>query len=426
MLKFTVYGQNVACDYDLAASDSIDYLEAVFIFSRDWDDLDKVAQFTDDNTTYNVSLSNDRCVIPAELGFGSVLVSVFGQEPGGTKRITTISCPINIKQSGYVAQGTDTIPPTPDLYSQLLGKIQDAVDSIPTNLSEFINDTGYITDDAVPKNVSELANDAGYITDDAVPKNVSELSNDAGYITDDAVPEKISELANDTGYITDESVPKKISELANDMGYITVSDIPESGTDGEYDTVINTRSEWNEMIASSDWNGARNVLVNCDISICGDYENEEWNIVTVPENVKKINMNHHAINIEQYGELKALGKCRLENANNLYGDLFGYITDFDGIIGCSFCFDRGAHIQNCKNIVDCDIVSFEETSSIKNCDTILLTSENMAKVSDRLVNCTNIITSKDYVDSLVGDISAALAEISAIQAKYSDAGGDAV
>ncbi len=166
MLKFTVYGQNIACDYDLAASDSVDYLEAVFIFSRDWDGLYKVAQFTDDNATYNAALVGDRCVVPSELSCGAVMVSVFGQEQGGTKRITTISCPVNIRQSGFVSDGTDTIPPTPDLYSQLIAQIDDAVAKIPTALSEFSNDTGFITADEVPKNMSEFTNDVGYIAPD--------------------------------------------------------------------------------------------------------------------------------------------------------------------------------------------------------------------------------------------------------------------
>lgn len=57
----------------------------------------------------------------------------------------------------------------------------------------------------VPSNVSEFNNDAGYITVSAIPSNISSFNNDAGYITASAIPpipSKTSDLTNDSGFIT--------------------------------------------------------------------------------------------------------------------------------------------------------------------------------------------------------------------------------
>ena len=64
--------------------------------------------------------------------------------------------------------------------------------AIPTNVSAFTNDAGYITSvdipeiPTVPTNVSAFNNDAGYITNadiPTVPTSISQLVNDAGYVT---------------------------------------------------------------------------------------------------------------------------------------------------------------------------------------------------------------------------------------------------
>lgn len=63
------------------------------------------------------------------------------------------------------------------------------VPTVPTHVSAFTNDAGYLTaatvQDAVaiPTNVSAYTNDAGYITADNIPTNISAYTNDAGYIT---------------------------------------------------------------------------------------------------------------------------------------------------------------------------------------------------------------------------------------------------
>ena len=145
-----------------------------------------------------------------------------------------------------------------------------AIPTVPTNVSAFTNDAGYITGytetdptvptwakeankptynyseivntptiPTVPTNVSAFTNDAGYITSQdipaipTVPTNVSAFTNDAGYITgytetDPTVPAWAKE-ANKPAYDYTEiantpaipTVPTNVSAFTNDAGYLT-------------------------------------------------------------------------------------------------------------------------------------------------------------------------------------------------------------
>ena len=203
MIKITVCGQSISGEYSPAASDSIDYISAYFSFTDDWDRLDKTAQFSQGENTFNVILKNDFCTLPNELTDGKVLISVFGQEAGGTKRITTIPFELHIRKSGFCSDASSPIPPTPDLYSQLLDRINSEISNIPSKLSEFENDSGYVTYSEIPSKISQLENDSGYALQADIPEKTSQLANDSGYITPGDIP----------GYIATESyVNDKLSE----------------------------------------------------------------------------------------------------------------------------------------------------------------------------------------------------------------------
>ena len=120
-----------------------------------------------------------------------------------------------------------------------------SIPAIPSQLSAFQNDMGYITMDsiptipAIPSQLSAFQNDVGYITMDSIPtmptipSQLSAFQNDMGYITMDsiptipAIPSQLSAFQNDMGYITMDSIPSvpsipsQISAFQNDVGYIT-------------------------------------------------------------------------------------------------------------------------------------------------------------------------------------------------------------
>ena len=109
------------------------------------------------------------------------------------------------------------------------------IPTVPTNVSAFMNDAGYITAQdipTIPTNVSTFTNDAGYITGytetdpqfNAWDKNYNDLTNKPAIPT---VPTDVSAFNNDAGYITAQdiptipTVPTNVSAFTNDAGYLT-------------------------------------------------------------------------------------------------------------------------------------------------------------------------------------------------------------
>ena len=129
MLKFLVKGQKIEIlEREVIASDQIAFVTLKFVFDGDWKKFHKVVQFTQCDETYNRVLGTDglSCLLPAELHAGAVKLSVFGYDADNTSglRATTVPVTLHICASGFVGEDTDSpIPPTPDLYTQLLQKI---------------------------------------------------------------------------------------------------------------------------------------------------------------------------------------------------------------------------------------------------------------------------------------------------------------
>ena len=130
MMKFLVKQQKIeALEREVIASDQIAFVSVKFVFDGAWKTLHKVVQFTQCEETYNVVLGTDgtTCLLPAELHPGAVKMSLFGYdaESDTTLRATTVPVTLHIRPSGFVEDGTTPIPPTPDLYTQLLKKLSE-------------------------------------------------------------------------------------------------------------------------------------------------------------------------------------------------------------------------------------------------------------------------------------------------------------
>ena len=130
MMKFLVKQQKIeVLEREVIASDQIAFVSVKFVFDGAWKVLHKVVQFTQCEETYNVVLGIDgtTCLLPAELHPGAVKMSLFGYdaESDTTLRATTVPVTLHIRPSGFVADGDTPIPPTPDLYTQLLKKLSE-------------------------------------------------------------------------------------------------------------------------------------------------------------------------------------------------------------------------------------------------------------------------------------------------------------
>ena len=129
MIKFLVKGQNIeTLEHEVIAADQIAFVKIHFVFDNNWKPLHKVVQFTQDEITYNrvLGTENTSCFLPAELTAGTVKMSLFGYDAEATEtvRATTIVKTLYIRPSGFEGENGN-VPPTPDLYQQLLQKISE-------------------------------------------------------------------------------------------------------------------------------------------------------------------------------------------------------------------------------------------------------------------------------------------------------------
>ena len=129
MIKFLVKGQNIeTLEHEVIAADQIAFVKIYFVFDNNWKPLHKVVQFTQDEITYNrvLGTENTSCFLPAELTPGTVKMSLFGYDAEATEtvRATTVVKTLHIRPSGFEGENSN-VPPTPDLYQQLLEKISE-------------------------------------------------------------------------------------------------------------------------------------------------------------------------------------------------------------------------------------------------------------------------------------------------------------
>ena len=155
MMKFCIYGQKMELiNRQTIADQQICFVDMCFLFSPDWEQLDKTAQFAQGEKTYSVHLGTDNvchCLLPAELQTGCVGVSVFGYAVDGSVRATTVPLGIGIKRSGFRGDGETPIPPTPDLYAQLIAEIDKKIADVHDG-----------KDGAAGKSAYQIAVDNGY------------------------------------------------------------------------------------------------------------------------------------------------------------------------------------------------------------------------------------------------------------------------
>ena len=128
MWKFLVKQQKIeVLEREVIADHQIAFVNLKFTFDGDWKKFHKVVQFSQCDEVYNIVLGFDgtSCKLPAELHAGAVKMSIFGYdaESDTTIRATTVPITLNIRESGFVGDDDTPIPPTPDLYTQLLQKI---------------------------------------------------------------------------------------------------------------------------------------------------------------------------------------------------------------------------------------------------------------------------------------------------------------
>ena len=149
MWKFLVKNQSIEIlEREVLADHQIQYVQFKFTFDGDWKRFHKVVQFSQCDEVYSVVLGVDgtSCYLPAELHVGAVKMGVYGYDTASdtTVRATTVPVTLNIRESGFEGE-EPPIPPTPDLYTQLLKRIEDAEHGLDGKSAyEIAVDHGYV------------------------------------------------------------------------------------------------------------------------------------------------------------------------------------------------------------------------------------------------------------------------------------------
>ena len=224
-------------------------------------------------------------------------VSVFTNDAG---YLTNEDIPVQVNADWSATSGAAQILNKPTLfsgnYSDLIGK--------PTNLSQFNNDLGLAT-----VATSGSYNDLNYrpnLATVAITGNYNDLSNRPTIPT---VPTNVSSFTNDAGYLTSADVqqaagiPTVVSAFQNDAGYITAAQVP-----------AQVNADWNATSGKAQilnkptlFSGNYNDLTNKPTLFSGNYNDltNKPTIPTVPSNVSVFNNDAHYITEAQLNALLA-------------------------------------------------------------------------------------------------------------------------
>ena len=132
MLVFRITGQKIDLERrEVVADEQVAFVNLLFLFTPEWEQIDKVAQFKQSENVYNVHIGKGnvaQCTLPAEITNGQTSISIFGYHD--EVRATTATLEFRVCRSGFSDSGSVPIPPTPDLYAQLLKKIDGKIASL--------------------------------------------------------------------------------------------------------------------------------------------------------------------------------------------------------------------------------------------------------------------------------------------------------
>ena len=179
--------------------------------------------------------------------------------------------------------------PTAEGFSGSWNDLTDkpSIPTVPTNVSAFTNDAGYLTS-FTEQQVLTISHDTIYLTGGSfvklptaegfsgswndltdkptiptVPNDVSAFNNDAHYITKDSIPTNVSAFNNDAGYLTRDSLPTNVSAFANDAGYLTADSLS-----GLQNALNNLQQELHDIF-------------NCGTDTVTDYDGNVYHTVKI-------------------------------------------------------------------------------------------------------------------------------------------------
>ena len=110
MLEFFISAQTIRFASPVIAANSLDYLEAAFHFSSDWDDSSKWVHFKQDETVYDIALTDDAVTAGDHLNLTVGQWQVYVTGTRGDTRLTTVPVILTVQESGLVEEPLHQMP----------------------------------------------------------------------------------------------------------------------------------------------------------------------------------------------------------------------------------------------------------------------------------------------------------------------------
>lgn len=178
-MKLTIEGQKV---YEYGArtelaEGSLNFVNVEFDCSSEWDGYLITVQFIQKGKTINRYIGLDRaCTIPPEVKAGWLMISCFGVKENSPDKATVIGYETEVNKSEIISTPCEPIPPTPDLYAQLVSKIEAGVKEVQ-KASQLIEEAKELIEsrDQVDWNVSD-ENSSKFIKNRPMSADISSYS----------------------------------------------------------------------------------------------------------------------------------------------------------------------------------------------------------------------------------------------------------
>lgn len=366
-----------------------------FEFSSEYEGLTKMAVFSNEDEAFTTMITNGSCIIPSEIlqTDGTIGLGVYGYSVNGDnliKRYSPKPVFFNVELGSYqLAQ--ESIEPSSDIIAQILAQLEsqgEDIIALQNNLSNLVDNVipTLATKSEIPTKTSQLTNDSEFIT-----KDVDNLTNYTK--TSDLSNVALSGAYNDLSGTPDLSV------------YATTEALGTETTNRE-NADINLQNQIDGISASSDV-----------VDIVGTYQElQNYDTQHLGNNdiIKVLQDSTHNDAMTYYRWLKDTSTWQYIGQEGPYytkseidTTLLPYVKNTDyatsskgGVIKSG---GYGLNV-NSDGTVNCLSKSYQEYQALGNTSFIGKgTLENVITGKD--------LTTKSYVDGLVGDIATTLDEI---------------
>ena len=362
-----------------------------FTFSSEYDSLTKMAIFTNGNDSFETLITNGSCIIPYEvIQEGTVGVGVYGYENNGDKLVKRYSPkPVYFSvEPGSYELASSSIDPSSDIISQILAQLETLSEDITTlenNYNNLINNTIPSIENSIPTKTSQLQNDSGFIT-----KEVNNLTNYTPTSSLSAVA--TSGAYSDLTGTPDLSVYATTTQLGNET---TARENADIGLQGQIDAITSS-TDVKDIV------GTYTDLQNYDTQHLGNNDI-----------IKVLQDSTHNEAMTYYRWIKASSTWQYIGQEGPYytkseidTTLQPYVKNTDyattskgGVIKYSNTYNT--YVSDSDGTLQCLNLQYNSYQSKGNfCFISKGTLENVITGKD--------LTTKSYVDGLVGDISSAI------------------